>query len=328
MRPFPALLALGVLGPFCGVWAAGDGAGVRAAALPLLLAVFGLGTVLARELVRRCGTDWRGLALVGAALGLLHAGLVADWFGSGSLGGQDLVGRYGVVALGSAVLAVVAYHAVFAVLLPVGLVELAAGDERRPWLGPAGLVAVGLGWAASLLTLVLTAHDGSPLPTDGTVVLLMAAGVLAAAGLVVPRPVVGPPGALPADGPPLLVVALLAALVSGLVTPALALVLGGPGSGVGAVVLAGQVALLAGTAVVGTAWLRAGWHPLHTVAACLGASVTLVWWPLGLTALLLGRGVAWDEMAGLGVVALLLPLLAWAAHEAVGRERVREAVAA
>jgi peptidoglycan/LPS O-acetylase OafA/YrhL len=106
--------------------------------LLILVALYGGGAILARELVQRWGKGWPSLLILGAAYGILEEGLMVksffdpQWVDLGRLGSY---GRWvGVNWVWSLELTI--YHAVFSIAIPILLVTLMFPDRRnQPWIG-------------------------------------------------------------------------------------------------------------------------------------------------------------------------------------------------
>lgn len=125
--------------------------------------IYGAGTVLIRELVRRTGGGWYAILLLGAAYGIVEEGLALQ-----ALTSPTLYGVAGwaprVFGLNSAYTELnIPYHAVFSVALPILLVDLVVPALRhRPYLGRAGLVAAGTVFVLGALLLRWTASFADP----------------------------------------------------------------------------------------------------------------------------------------------------------------------
>jgi hypothetical protein len=146
--------------------------------------MYGAGALLIRELARRRQLHWAGILLLGAAFGLIEEGLIvqaifhpqaieaASW---GATAGGHVGGLYLAFAV-----AVVAYHAVWSIALPILLVDLLFPEHRTtPLFGRAGLLATALCYAAGLALVAVLVHTRIA-PGYRT-----APGGLAVAGLVV-----------------------------------------------------------------------------------------------------------------------------------------------
>lgn len=104
----------------------------------LLASLYGSGAILMRELTLRWRKGYVSLLLLGAAYGVIEEGLMVksffdpDWPDLGMLG---VFGRWmGVNWVWAEMLII--YHAVFSIVIPVLLVELAYPSQRKkPWVG-------------------------------------------------------------------------------------------------------------------------------------------------------------------------------------------------
>lgn len=120
------------------------------AAVVYLIALYGSGAVLCRELVRRRGLGWTNLLLLGAAYGVLEEGLVVtSWFNPLWPDATFLHGMGRFLAINWLwALGLTMYHAVFSITVPVLIVErLFPAQAQKPWLGRLGI----WGCAASLV---------------------------------------------------------------------------------------------------------------------------------------------------------------------------------
>lgn len=108
----------------------------------ILASLYGSGAILARELTLRWRKGCLSLFLLGAAYGVIEEGLMVksffdpDWPDLGVLG---VFGRWMEINWVWAEMLIV-YHAVFSIVIPVLLVELAYPSQRRErWVGGRGL---------------------------------------------------------------------------------------------------------------------------------------------------------------------------------------------
>jgi hypothetical protein len=174
-------------------------------AVVYLIALYGSGAVLSRELVRRRGLGWTNLLILGAAYGVLEEGLVVtSWFNplwpdSIFLHGMGrFLGINWLWALGLTM-----YHAVFSITVPVLIVErLFPAQARNPWLGRIGiwgcaaaLVAVSL-VGLLLFGILLFRNQGYQPPPSYPIAIVIAA-MLFVVGL---RPLNAPTSILPGRG--------------------------------------------------------------------------------------------------------------------------------
>ncbi|MEV0150450.1 MULTISPECIES: hypothetical protein [unclassified Nonomuraea] len=180
--------------------------------------IYGAGTVVIRELVRRTGRGWPAILLLGAAYGIVEEGLALQALTSPTI--------YGVAGWAPRILGLnsaytelnIPYHAVFSVALPILLVDLVVPELRhRPCLGRTGLVVAGVVFVLGALLLRWTTafiDPGYQAPPAMLAAFGLAIAVLAMLALrFVPRPPVPPAAALrTVPAPP--VVACLAGVVA------------------------------------------------------------------------------------------------------------------
>ncbi|MCP2338659.1 hypothetical protein [Actinomadura rupiterrae] len=156
--------------------------------LPLLALLYGGGTLLIREVVRRTGCGWCSVLLLGAAYALLEEGLLDQMiFNAHYSGNYDMVYVTYVPFLGTGVygvLSVLAVHGVWSVTVPIVLMEGMMPDRAdEPWLGRVGLAVTvalfGLGIVMVGAGTYSDTHFMAPWPklarTAVAVVLLVAA---------------------------------------------------------------------------------------------------------------------------------------------------------
>ena len=114
-----------------------------AAALVLLVPLYGGGALLVREVARRFGRGYPAIVLLGAAYGVIEAGLIdQSMFNPAFLdGGSDA----GFVTRANQALGYVAGHAVWSITVPIAMVELMVRDRSdKPWLGRKGMAAAAI----------------------------------------------------------------------------------------------------------------------------------------------------------------------------------------
>ncbi|MEU6711447.1 hypothetical protein ABZ897_08175 [Nonomuraea sp. NPDC046802] len=183
--------------------------------LLLWMPIYGAGTVLIRELVRRTGRGWPAILLLGAAYGIVEEGLALQALTSPTI--------YGVAGWAPRILGLnsaytelnIPYHAVFSVALPILLVDLIVPALRdRPYLGRTGLVVAGVVFVLGALVLRWTTafiDPGYQAPPAALAAFVLAIAVLVLLALrFAPRPPSAVPRTIPA--PP--VVACLAGVVA------------------------------------------------------------------------------------------------------------------
>ncbi|HUR05355.1 MAG TPA: hypothetical protein VM347_22625 [Nonomuraea sp.] len=169
----------------------------------LWIPIYGAGTVLIRELVRRRGGGWPSILLLGLAYGIVEEGLVLQALSSPTMYGvAGWAPRF--LGLNSAYTELnLPYHAVFSVALPILLGDLIFPSLRdRPYLKRTGLVVAGvvfvLGGLLLRLTVATSIDPGYQAPAP------VLAGCVAAVALLAVVALRGASAASPpgVDGPP------------------------------------------------------------------------------------------------------------------------------
>lgn len=194
-----SVAALLVLAPVCAEYLAAydDSTGNPAAllgGLVIFVPLYGAPALLIREVGRRYGLGWVGMALLATAFGLLQAGVVdeslfnADYReidGWEEMYGTTLIAPWGVSAVN--LVGFVSGHAIYSICAPIALVEAARpARARRPWLGRLGLGVTAVAYVgASALVLVDSRRTEGPQAspvqltvTLGLVVLLVGAALV------------------------------------------------------------------------------------------------------------------------------------------------------
>jgi hypothetical protein len=146
-KPSPALV-LFLLSPAIGELLSGSAPPVEFFSpfgLTILVALYGSGAVIARELKVRWKKGIGSVLLLGAAYGILEEGLMVCSFFNPSwvdLGPLGTYGRWLEVNWVWAVMLTI-YHAVYSITIPIVLVELAYPERRKEkWIGSKKLTAV------------------------------------------------------------------------------------------------------------------------------------------------------------------------------------------
>ena len=141
-----AALTLLVLAPFVGEYLLGNVPVQELWALPLLALLYGGGALLVREVVVRWELDGIGIVLLGAAYGLVEAGLVDQSLFSPSFEGMAFQAVTPIPVLGisaHAALGFVSGHAMFSIAVLIALTGLLFPTTRgRPLTGRLGLALV------------------------------------------------------------------------------------------------------------------------------------------------------------------------------------------
>ncbi|MEU6432233.1 hypothetical protein ABZ860_40550 [Microbispora sp. NPDC046973] len=197
-----AALLLAVITPLVAEFTLGNPPLRMAWLLLLWIPIYGAGVVLVRELVRRAGTGWTGVLLLGAAYGVVEEGLALQ-----ALSSPTIYGAAGwaprILGLNSAYAELqIPYHAVFSAAIPILLTDLIVPSLRdRPYLGRLGtwLAATVFVLGALLLrmTVVTSIDPGYAAPPAILAGCAAAVLLLTAAGLRLRsrpgRPSISPP---------------------------------------------------------------------------------------------------------------------------------------
>ncbi|WP_433051243.1 hypothetical protein [Dactylosporangium sp. CS-033363] len=144
MRRFLPVLGLLFLAPLVGEFLLGNLSVRVLPALPFLVPLYGGGALLIREVARRTGRGRPTILLLGAAYGVIEAGLVDQSLFNPSFEGHDFQSITPIPALGlsaASTLSFVAGHAIWSISVPIALVER---GRTAPWLGWKGLTLAAL----------------------------------------------------------------------------------------------------------------------------------------------------------------------------------------
>ncbi|NJP93915.1 hypothetical protein HCN51_31510 [Nonomuraea sp. FMUSA5-5] len=190
-----AALLLAVITPVIAELTLGNPPLSRIWLMLLWIPIYGAGTVLIRELVRRRRGGWPSILLLGLAYGIVEEGLVLQALSSPTM--------YGVAGWAPRILGLnsayaelnLPYHAVFSVALPILLADLAFPSLReRPYLKRTGVVVAAmvfvLGGVLLRLTVATSIDPGYQAPAGVPAAYVAAVALLAVVALRVlpPRP--------------------------------------------------------------------------------------------------------------------------------------------
>ncbi|WP_182873389.1 hypothetical protein [Microbispora sp. H10670] len=183
-----AALLLAVITPLVAEFTLGNPPLRMAWLLLLWIPIYGAGVVLVRELVRRAGTGWTGVLLLGAAYGIVEEGLALQ-----ALSSPTMYGAAGwaprILGLNSAYTELqIPYHAVFSAAIPILLTDLIVPSLRdRPYLGGLGTWVAGtvfvLGALLLRVTVVTSIDPGYQAPPAILAGCAVAVALLVVAGL-------------------------------------------------------------------------------------------------------------------------------------------------
>lgn len=189
------LFTLLLLAPLVGEYLLGSLGFSQLAALPVMILLYGGGSVFVRELTRQSGRGWPTILALGVAYGIAEEGIATLTLFNPGYMGVHLLDRGYVPALGIAVpwtLYVISFHAVWSIAVPVALAEsLFPARRLTPWVGKVGLCVMGavfaLGIAATGTFMRKTNHFYPTAAEMGVTVLVIAAVASAAFLLFKPR---------------------------------------------------------------------------------------------------------------------------------------------
>jgi hypothetical protein len=146
-RRIAPALGLLVLAPWVGEYLLGNIPIQVLVAIPFLIPLYGGGALLIREVTRRTGRGWPTIFLLGAAYGIIQAGLVDQSLFNPSFGEHEFLEVTPVPGAGISAynaMAFVVGHAVWSISVPIAIVEtLTPARRTTPWLGRAGLTVTG-----------------------------------------------------------------------------------------------------------------------------------------------------------------------------------------
>jgi hypothetical protein len=194
IRKAAPVAGLLVLAPFVGEYLLGNLSVRILPALPFLAPMYGGGALLIREVVRRTGFGWPAILLLGAAYGVIEAGLADQSLFNPTFEGHDFQAVTPVPALGISAtnsLSFVVGHAVWSIGLPIALVEhLTPARRTTPWLGRTGLAVTALAYLWGLAIVFRELHDSegflaTPAQLTGAAVV---AALLVTAAFLTRRP--------------------------------------------------------------------------------------------------------------------------------------------
>src|SRR4051812_3956909 len=161
--PVAALL---FLSPLIGEYLLGSLPASMIALLPLMMAMYGAGAVLIREVVRARGGGWASIVLLATAYGLFEEGFVTQSLFNPNYLHLRLLDYGFLPALGTALpwaIFVVGIHAVWSITVPIALTESAFTAQRdRPWLGIAGRTGFALAFMAGCALIAVFSYRQVP----------------------------------------------------------------------------------------------------------------------------------------------------------------------
>lgn len=150
IRRFAPVLGLLLLAPWVGEFLLGTSPIQNlAAALVLLLPMYGGGALLIREVARRLGRGWPTMLFFGAAYGIIQACLIDQSLFNTTYFDTQLnriaapIPLVGISAYDF--LSFVGGHAIWSICVPIAIVEMLTPSRREtPWLGNKGLFSISI----------------------------------------------------------------------------------------------------------------------------------------------------------------------------------------
>ncbi|WP_157001645.1 hypothetical protein [Agromyces laixinhei] len=272
-------------------------------AFPIFVLMYGTGTLLVRELVRRTGRGWPSILLLGLAYGIIEEGVVLQSFFSPQIyEAPDWGARFFGVNLVYAI-TISIYHMIFSVALPIQLTELFFPATRHvPYLRTRGLILTIAGFVLGLAAVRFTVppsidpgFNASPTALAGCAIVIAGLALLALR-ILPPRADSTVPGArTPAPFSVAMIAAALTIPAIFLPATAMGILLDPIRSTSDVVFVATALVVPTATVIVALAlirrWTRSrDWSDLHRTALVTGAFVahTLV----GMTYFVKGDPVA------------------------------------
>lgn len=286
MRRLAAVGLLFVLAPLILEYLSGDVSPTSVFPLLGFGMLNGAAAILVREVAVRRRAGWLVLLLLGVAFAIVEEGLLDQSMFNPGFAPNWL--SYGYLpALGTSwvtVVFVIGVDAVWGVLVPIALTELAVPSRAgRPWLGRVGLAVTGvvfiLGCVSQWLITTRLQHFSAARPQLFAATLAATAIAVTAVAVDTPIRLAWLPHGINRGVPRPWLVALITLCAS---SGFLALVLAGERLGLPALI---TVLLLLGDAVAAGATLRRfsanpAWGSAHRLGACAGALLSYTWFGL------------------------------------------------
>jgi hypothetical protein len=188
--------------------------------LILLIPMYGGGSLLIREGVRRSGRGWPSILVLALAYGVIEEGIATMSLFNPNYAGQRLLDYGYIPDLGIGgpwTVLVLTLHVVWSISVPIALVEVLASSRRTtPWLGRAGLIVTALLFLAGVgaMTAFSVATSGFVAAPSQLVASGVIAAGLVAVGLGVLRPPTSAPDSSAGHAPPAWLVGVMAFVVS------------------------------------------------------------------------------------------------------------------
>jgi hypothetical protein len=185
MKRLIPIFTLAFLSPFIAEIVLGATPLSRIASFPPLILLYGGGAVLIRELARRTARPWTTILCLGAAYGFLEEGLVMQTLFSPDLFGAAACGLHLAGVNWVWTEALLGYHAVWSIAIPIALTELCFPERRRkPWLGRIGIAAALACYALGAMSIAIVFRRVVTPNFRAPAISLIAAAITAAALVV------------------------------------------------------------------------------------------------------------------------------------------------
>jgi len=199
MKRAAPMLTLLLVAPWVGEYLLGNVSVRRLPALLFLTLLYGCGALLIREVTRRTRRGWPTVLLLGAAYGVIEAGMVDQAMFNPSFEGWEFQAVTPVPALGISAWytwTFVIGHSVWSIAVPIALVERLFPDRARtPWVGRAGVVLTAVGYLAGCIVIGRFVYGSEKfLALPGQLVGAAAAAAVLIAMAFACRPVTPPVG--------------------------------------------------------------------------------------------------------------------------------------
>jgi hypothetical protein len=311
-RIAPGLVLL-VLAPLIAEFLLGDFSVRRLGLLIAFIPQYGGGALLVREIARRARRGWPTIMLLALAYALVQEGFTTQTLFNPNYAGQRLLDYGYIPALGTSLdwtVFVLTLHVIWSIGSCIAIAEPLAGERwAEPWLGRAGLAIISLLFLAGSTFTILITKKTFPYVASPAQFATVAIAVIVAIVAAFRIPRTRRPS-VTARAPSLWLTGTATLLLS---SAFYVLRLRGQLYGLHpAVTVLGMLALELVAIACLTAWSRrAGWGPLHALAAATGAILTYGW--LSIARMIAGRtalGAPTTAIDVAGQIVLLLAILA------------------
>ena len=286
LRRIAPAFALLVLAPLIAEFLLGDFSVRQIGFVAVFLPQYGGGALLVRESARRARRGWPTMILLGLAYALIEEGFTTQTLFNPTYAGQRLLDYGYLPRLGTSLNwadFVLTLHVVWSIGASIAIAEGLAGQRwETPWLGKIGLGVTSMLYVAGCVLTVVFTQQMFPYvasPRQFATIAILVSIAVASAFLLARVRRQGAAGSVPSPW--------LVGLVCLVLSSAFYLLFGrGREHGWNArTTLGGMVVLQVIAAGLLARWSRrAGWTPVHVVAAATGAVLTYGWLSIRLMA--------------------------------------------